>query len=117
MRKTLLFGTGAAIGFLMGARAGRPTYDSIMQNLQSLTHRSAGGSGGGGMSPTSLDLTDSGLGRTSEAADRLGRSSESLDRASAADWLGTDDAMPSGDRTAAPVAGTQEHFGSPRPGL
>lgn len=36
MRKFLLVATGAGIGYVLGARAGRPAYDRIIDNAQRL---------------------------------------------------------------------------------
>ncbi|MHB8342105.1 MAG: hypothetical protein ACYDB7_13175 [Mycobacteriales bacterium] len=39
MRKRIIFGTGFAAGYLLGARAGRQRYDAIMRTLRSLAER------------------------------------------------------------------------------
>jgi hypothetical protein len=36
MRKLLLVATGAGIGYVLGARAGRPAYDRIVENARRL---------------------------------------------------------------------------------
>lgn len=36
MKKLLLIGTGVGIGYVLGARAGRPAYDRIVENARSL---------------------------------------------------------------------------------
>jgi hypothetical protein len=36
MKKLLLIGTGVGIGYVLGARAGRPAYDRLVENARSL---------------------------------------------------------------------------------
>jgi hypothetical protein len=40
MKKLILLGVGGAVGYVLGARAGRPAYDRLRDAWQALTRRS-----------------------------------------------------------------------------
>ena len=58
MRKILLLTTGGAIGYVLGARAGRPAYDRIVANYGRLTSAVGLDHAGDTVRSATIDLKD-----------------------------------------------------------
>lgn len=67
MRKILLLTTGGALGYVLGARAGRPAYDRIVANYGRLTSAVGLDQAGGTVRSATIDLKDAVAERASSA--------------------------------------------------
>ena len=71
MRKLLLFTAGGAVGFVLGARAGRPAYDRIVESWNQFAESSGISRSAGTMSGAVDDLRDAGMQRASDGLGSL----------------------------------------------
>lgn len=67
MKKTLLLGIGAAVGWTLGARAGRPAYDRAVQRWSHLAESVGLGQLAATVKEAGIDVRDSAVNRVSTA--------------------------------------------------
>lgn len=75
MKKLILLAAGGAVGYVLGARAGRPAYDRLHGSWQALTRRSGLGDLATTAKEAAVDVRDV---ATERATDAVARSADDL---------------------------------------
>lgn len=73
MRRLMLMAVGGAVGYVLGARAGRPAYDRIMGTMRRAAESTGLAQTAQTMTSAAQDLGDAGLQRTNETVGSMGR--------------------------------------------
>jgi hypothetical protein len=70
MKKLMLIGLGGAVGYVLGARAGRPAYDRMRDGWEGLTRRTGLGSLATTAKEAAVDVRDAAADRVSDTVSR-----------------------------------------------
>jgi hypothetical protein len=70
MKKMLLIGLGGAVGYVLGARAGRPAYDRMLDGWEGLTRRTGLDSLATTAKEAAVDVRDAAADRVSDTVSR-----------------------------------------------
>jgi ABC-type branched-subunit amino acid transport system substrate-binding protein len=98
MRKLILFASGAAVGYVLGSRAGRQRYDEIVSNARKLWEHPTVQEAAGVVQAQATHLYDEGVKKVDQGVKKVSEKTSKTDKSLNGDYS-TDASLNSGSIT------------------